>query len=168
MKPYSQTRDDRLGLHPGDWLILLLSFLLCFGALGYHLYSRREISESREVQGVFLISGAERSLWETSGDDLIRVGDLLRSENGTVILGTVEKIERIEHLRATVRDGTPVWEAHPFLTDLEITVRMKVTEKSGDGLRAGDLRMAVGGTGNYRFGTYLARSEILELREDEA
>lgn len=168
MKPYSQKTYDRGHLRLGDWIVLLLALLICLGALGYYLYSRGETMESREVKCVFLISGAERALWEERGEELIREGDHLRSENGTVILGTVEKIERKEHLRATVRDGAPVWEAHPFLTDLEITVEMTVTEKAGDGIRAGDLRIAAGGTGNFRFGTYLARAEILELMEAEA
>lgn len=160
---YGTNHDRRL--RTGDWIILVLAVLICLGAIGYYLYSEREAPAVHEISCVFLISAVERSAWESGGADRIAVGDRLRSENGTVVLGTVEKIEPKEHVRATVRKGKPMWESHPYLIDLEITVRMQVTERAGDGLRAGDLRMAAGGKGNYRFGQYLTSAELVALEE---
>ena len=152
-------------LRTGDWVILVVAILICIGALGFYLYSERKADMSHEITCVFLISAVERSAWESEGENWIALGDRLRSENGTVVLGTVERIEEKAHVRATVRKGTPTWEAHPHLIDLEITVRMRVTERTGDGLRAGDLRMAAGGRGNYRFGRYLSPAELIVLEE---
>lgn len=165
-RSFGVTQERRL--RTGDWVILLAAILICLGALGFYLYSERKADMSHEITCVFLISAVERSAWESEGENWIALGDRLRSENGTVVLGTVERIEEKEHVRATVRKGKPVWESHPHLIDLEITVRMQVTERTGDGLRAGDLRMAAGGRGSYRFGRYLAPAELVALEESDS
>ena len=151
-----------------DWIVLLLALAVLIAALGYYLYSKKESRESFEVVCVFLIPSVERQDWERYGGEWIREGDPLRSENGTVRLGEIESVEAVPHLRATVRDGIPTWEPHPYLTDLEITVRMTVTRREGDGLRAGDLRIAAGGSGNFRFGGYLSHAELISVKEKTA
>ena len=148
-----------------DAVVLLLAICLFFGALGYYLYSKREPSERVELLCSLLISGVEASEWKSYGDQWMQVGSPLYSSNGTVILGYVEEIRSREHLRLTIRDGEPVWEAHPFLEDLEITVRMSATYRQGDGLRVGDLRIAAGGRGDFRVGKLLAGAQILEVWE---
>ncbi len=149
-----------------DWLAVLLAVAVLISALGYYLYSKRESKESFEVTCVFLISSVERQAWERYGNSWIQEGAPLRSENGTVILGYVDAVAEYPHMRATVRDGNPAWEAHPDLMDAEITVRMTVTYREGDGLRAGDLRIAAGSRGNFRFGNYLTQAELISVREE--
>ena len=148
-----------------DAIALLLAVLLFLGASGFYWYSRRKSAESVELLCVFLISGMELRDWETYGNQWMQEGDPLYSSNGTVILGRLVEISQREHLKLTVREGEPVWVAHPFLTDLEIVVRISVAYRAGDGLRAGDLRIAAGGRGDFRFGGLLAGAQILEVRE---
>ena len=82
-----------------------------------------------------------------------------------MVLGSIETVTEKPHQRAVVRNGEVSWEAHPILTDLEITVRVQVSLREGDGARAGDLRMAAGSRGRYRFGGFLSAAELVEIRE---
>ena len=164
----SAVGNGKCGWSLGDFLLLFLALVLFFGALGYHLYAKKEQTEAMEVICVFRISQMERDDWEQYGKDWIFRGAPLRSENGTVVLGYVEEIAEKPCLRAMVRDGEAIWEAHPFLKDLEITVRMQASLKEGDGVRVGDLRMAAGGRGCFRFGGLLRSAELVEIREVEA
>ena len=148
-----------------DAIALLLALLLFLGALVFYWCSRRKPAESVELLCVFLISGMELRDWEAYGNQWMQVGDPLYSSNGTVILGRLAEVVQREHSVLTVRDGESVWEAHPFLMDLEIAVRISATYRGGDGLRAGDLRIAAGGYGDFRFGDLLASAQILEIRE---
>ena len=160
-------RRKQKGIQWADAIALSLAMLLFLGALGYYWYSKREPAEQVELQCALLISGLERTDWETYGDQWMKEGDHLYSSNGTVMLGRLERVEAREHFRIAVRDGEAVWEAHPFLTDVEVTVRISATHRAGDGLRTGDLRIAAGGRGDFRFGGLLAGAEILEVREVE-
>ena len=45
---------------------------------------------------------------------------------------------------------------------------MTVTRREGDGLRAGDLRIAAGGSGNFRFGGYLSHADLISVKEKTA
>ena len=148
-----------------DGIAFLLAVLLFLGAFGFYWYSKREPAESVELLCVFLISEMELRDWESYGNQWMQVGDPLYSSNGTVILGRLAEITRREHLRITVREDEPVWEVYPLLLDLEIVVRISATYREGDGLRAGDLRIAAGGWGDFRFGGLLASAQILEVRE---
>jgi hypothetical protein len=142
----------------------VLAFLLFLVALAFYLYSKHAPTEEEKITCVLRISEVDREMWETEGERLIRVGDSLRCQNGTVVMGTVETVSVIPHRYAAVRGEEPSWEDHPYLVDLEVTVEMRARSKEGDGLRVGDLRIAAGSTGEYRFGNYLARAELLEVK----
>ncbi len=161
---YFVGEKDRRSLQWWDWLTVGLALLFFIGALGFYLYSKRTPSGEEEITCVLLVSEVERSVWETQGESLIRVGDLLRCQNGTVIMGTVEEVRVKPHRYATVWNEKTSWEEHPYLLDVEVTVGMRVRPKDGDGLRVGDLRVAAGSVGEYRFGGYLARAELVEVK----
>ncbi len=148
-----------------DWVAIALALFLFLGAAGFYLYTNRSPIEEERITCTLLISGVERDTWE--GEELpIRAGDLLRCQNGTVVMGEIEAVTLLPHLYATVLEGTPSWEEHPYLLDVEVTVGMQVRESAGEGLRAGDLRIAAGSMGEYRFGRYFSRAELLEVRRD--
>ena len=148
-----------------DGIALALAIALFLGALGYYWYSKREPLERAELVCVLLISAVDRVDWECYGAQWFRVGDPFYRSNGTAILGYLERIEERPHLQLTVRDETALWEAQPFLLDLEIEVKISATHRTGDGWRAEDLRIAAGGKGDFRFGNLLSSAEILEVRE---
>ena len=53
---------------------------------------------------------------------------------------------------------------HRELADLEITVKMSGHQREGQGIRVKDIRIAAGGKGNFRFGSYFASGvEILSV-----
>ena len=163
MRDAAKEKQKRFGWE--DAVALFLAILMFLGALVYYRYSKREPPETVELICVLLISGLDVHDWEVYGNHWVQIGEPLYSSNGTVILGYVEEIHPREHLRLVIRDGEPIWEEHPFLVDLEISVRMSATYREGDGLRAGDLRIAAGGRGDFRFGDLLSGAQILEVRE---
>jgi hypothetical protein len=158
---------DRMTLRWWDLLTVSLAILFFLGALGFYFYSGRASSEKEEITCVLLITEVEKRAWEERGGEWIREGDPLRNQNGTVLLGEIEAVSARPHRYAAVRENTPSWEEHPYLVDLEVTVRMRARPKEGDGLRVGDLRIAAGSTGDYRFGGYLAKAELVEVRREE-
>ena len=161
---YAREREQRR-VRLWDWLTVGAAFLFFLGAAGFYFYTERPPTEKESITCVLLISGAERTEWE--GDEIpIRVGDRLRCQNGTVVMGEIEEIVLKSHLYAAVLEGEPSWGEHPHLVDVEVSVRMQVREKAGEGLRVGDLRVAVGSTGEYRFGRYLSRAETVEVRRE--
>lgn len=148
-----------------DWSVIIGALVIFIASLSYYLYSERDTREVYEMDCVLLISAVERDAWDDYGGEWISERDQLRTENGTTVLGEITEVAELPHMRSAVRNGVPSWEEHPYLIDLEVTVRMRLRGKSGDGLRVGDLRIAAGGRGNFRFGKLSAAAEILELRE---
>ena len=148
-----------------DWVALILAIVVFLGALCYYAYSKRTPVERAELICVFWVTGIEVADWSAYRSQWVRVGDRLYSSNGVFALGTLESVSQKPHLQLTVRDSEPTWEAHPYLVDLEISVRISATYRADDGLRAGDLRIAAGERGEFRFGNLLTEAEILEVRE---
>ena len=161
---FARERESKRG-RLWDWLAVGAAFLLFLGAAGFYFYTKRPPAKEESITCVLRISGAEGAVWE---DDAVpvRAGELLRCQNGTVVMGEIEEITVKPHLYATVLEENPSWEVHPYLVDVEVSVRMQVREEAGDGLRVGDLRVAAGSTGEYRFGRYLSRAEMVEVRRE--
>ena len=157
-------RKDRHALNLLDWLLL---FLALGGLLvaGWYVWHRRSAAENRmDILCVIRIPAMERSFLQGYGEDLIPGGSILRSENGTETLGYVQSVIIRDHMTTVLRNGEVVWENDPSLADVEVMVRMRATAEAGKGLRVGDLRIAAGGTGNFRFGNYfMAGTEILTV-----
>ena len=146
-----------------DWLVIILAMLLFFVAAGYYFYTKYLPDAQEKITCTLLIRGEERAAWEGEGEKIF-VGDSLRCQNGTVEMGRIEAVEKKPHLYAAIGEEGASWEEHPYLIDVEVLVSMYVRSKDGDGLRVGDLRVAAGSTGEFRFGRYLARAEIVEVR----
>ena len=153
-------------LTPLDWWMIGGAVVAVAVAIGIAWGSRGGGAEGElcEAEATFVVTDVEKAWIDRYGLP-VEAGEAVRSENGTTKLGTVASVERRPCLRVTVRDGEGTWEAHPNVEELVITVRMKLTDRGADGLRAGDLRMAAGSTGRYRFGGFLARAELAQLRE---
>ncbi len=136
----------------------ILSLLL---AAGYLLLRRdRERSET-PITVVMRVTGVKR---EELADLSSIIGASVRSENGSSVLGTVSSVSQTSHVRAVLRDGTPILEEDEERVDLEITVGMSGQRSAGQGIRVKDLRIAAGGKGNFRFGSYFAAGvEILSV-----
>lgn len=160
-----KSRRQRKWGQLADMVSLLLAAVLFFSALVYYFYSKRETDERVELTCVFLISDVEQADWERYGDQWFSIGDPIYSSNGTVRLGYLDAVEKRPSLHLTVHEGVPAWESHPFLIDLEVVVKMSATYRTGDGLRTGDLRIAAGEIGDFRFGDFLTDAQILEVRE---
>ena len=155
---------DRRTLRWWDWLTAGVALLLFLGALAFYLYSKQTPAEQEVITCVLLISEVERAAWEKEDEIPIRVGVPVRNQNGTALMGTVKDVLVKPNYYAAVREENPSWEEHPFLFDVEVTVEMRVRPREGEGLRAGDLRVAAGSVGEYRFGGYLARAELVEVK----
>ena len=149
-----------------DWITILLAMLLFFGAAGYYFYTKYLPERQEQIACTLLIKGVERETWEGEGGRIF-VGDTLRCQNGTVEMGRIEAVSAKSHLYAVIGEEEVSWEEHPYLLDVEVLVTMYAREKAGDGLRVGDLRIAAGSTGEYRFGRYLARAEVVEVRVEK-
>ena len=158
-----ERKERRRGFVWIDWVILVA--LLLGGALvGYRIRaSRAAATPSQPIVYTLLISTEERDF-----EDLIPIGASVTSANGTARLGKVLAISTRPSRAATVRDGRVVFVALPDRVELLVTVRADAVVREGDGLRVGDIRIAVGSAGDFRLGGYLAEgAQILSVRKGE-
>lgn len=147
-----------------DWILLVLATALLFGAVGYVWYRRSMPGEQPEVRCVIRLPAVDRAEWEAYYASAVVAGSTVRSENGTLALGTVQSVSPKEHTEAVLRKDNVVWEPVPELADIELEVRMHGTLTAGQGVRVGDLRIAAGGSGSFRIGGYFAAgAEIVSV-----
>ena len=164
MRP-KKRKEMRLQVTWIDVLLILLA--LSAAVLGaFYLFSRRRGEAEREFICTLRIPAVEKSLLEAHRGNLIPVGSTVRTENGTAALGRVREVREVPHGRAVLREGELVWENDEVLHDLELTVIMRGLLKGSEGIRIKDIRIAAGGQGSFRIGSYLARcAEILSVEE---
>ncbi len=156
-----ETRDTGTRMNAFDWTLLVIALLSLLLAVGYLLLSRSREKSETTLTVVMRVTGVKR-------EELSRlpslIGSSVRSENGSSVLGRVSSVLQTDHVRAVVRDGEAVLEADGELADLEITVKMSGHQREGKGIRVKDIRIAAGGKGNFRFGSYFASGvEILSV-----
>ena len=141
-----------------DWLILPTLLLLAFAGWKYWQSRRTASVPDLDITYTVLVSGVDDRIALVNGgwENLIPVGARITSANGTAELGRVTAIAIKPHIIATVSDGQIDFIPGLGFSDLEITVRTKATRRSGDGLRVQDIRVAAGGSGDFRVGGFLA------------
>lgn len=157
-------KQERKKLNGMDYILIFLALVLIAGAGGYAWYRLRAPEAEQEFICVLRIPAVERADWEAYGASMVMEGCKVRSENGTVVLGTVRSVELQPHMQAVVEQETVVWRELPALADIELEVRMMGALRPGSGVRVKDIRIAAGGRGSFRFGGYFAAgTEILSV-----
>lgn len=140
-----------------DWAILaVLAFGIGLAGIGIVKLQKKNAPDV-ELEGVFCLPESEEGF-------PVQVGDEVRNENGTVLLGKVTEVSVTPVKKVFLRDGEAVYDRVEGLFQTEIIVEM--TAKQSDGFRIGDLRVCAGGTGTYRIGDcYVANVRIASLQE---
>lgn len=140
-----------------DWLLLILfAAAILFGAR--FLMRRRDAAQpTAEILYTVCLYAYDSTLSETGDwNSLIPNGAVVSNAMGTAEMGRVTEVTVRQHRTATVRDGEVVMTEVPNRVDLLISVRATATETAGDGFRVKDIRIAAGGTGDFRIGSLYA------------
>lgn len=148
--------EKRVRLRVADVLLILLALAAALTATFYVRHRMKITEGAREIRCIVHISSVDLSLAEANGGELIKLGDIVLNENGTVRLGEVMGVTLLPHKRAGVREGEVTWIEDDSKIDVEVEVRMKGALKDGEGIRVKALRIAAGGRGSFRFGSYYA------------
>ncbi len=149
-----------------DRLLLLgLVALLVSGA--WFWGQRKNAAQSNvTIEYTICVENANERLQAQSPQSLIAEGAVVKSANGTAVLGNVTEINTIPHLEATVRGGTLVFLNLRDRYDLYITVVGMAVQKAGDGTRIQDIRIAAGERGDFHIGgIYAAGAQIVSVAE---
>lgn len=153
-----------------DWLLLL--FLTAAILLGARFWMRRRDAAEPTTQILYTVClyTCDAALSET-GDwsSLIPYGTTVTNAMGTAELGSVSGVTVRNSRTVAVKKGEVVTVEIPERVDLLITVRASATQKTGDGLRVNDIRIAAGGKGDFRIGELYADGASIisvEKRED--
>lgn len=154
-----KNRKIREGAHFNlfDWVLLstLTVAILLGGFTAWRQILHKEGAEG-VVKYTVLLSGAETAMLDSAmeGDALIDV--IVRSENGTAILGRVDSVRKEAHTVAVAGKRNVEFITVPDRADYYINVYADAQKKDGDGIRCSDIRIAAGDVMNLRVGTLLA------------
>lgn len=153
-----------------DWGLLgLLAAGLVGGFFALRSMSMRTDGEEGTLVYTVVISNLEDPLFSADGEtEIFAVGDPVKTQNGTAILGTVSEIRREVHRSASVAGGKIVFAEVADRFDYYVTVHSDAHRKAGDGIRIGDIRMAAGMTVTLRIGDFYAPSAQVISAEWEA
>ena len=147
----------RLGFF--DWCILTLAATLL--AAGAFVFWRRTGTLPPQV-GIECVLRLPPSVESQT----VRIGDEVRSENGTITFGKVTNVSERPYKTVFLREGTPVYDAMEGMTETEVTVWM-VAEKTSE-YSVGDIRVCAGASGAYRIGaSYFSGVRVIRLSEVE-
>ena len=141
-----------------DLLVLaLLGAMICFG--WFYFRARSQAADPNvAIEYLLLVSGADTTYFGADGDPsvLIPIGCSVKVANGTSSLGTVTAVRSEGHVEPKAEQGEVIFAQNPHRVDLYIEVRGDAVAKKGDGLRIRDVRIAAGGTGDFRIGGFMA------------
>ena len=171
MKKEKHLKKDRDGKSGRNWFDRVLFLLLAGGIILAFFAVRYLRTHDRSEWGtltytVQLSNVDVRAYGEDS--TILREGDRVRSQNGTVVLGTVTSLERRPHRETVVENGTLSTVELPTRADFLITVTASASRRSGDGIRVGDIRIAAGSEMTIRVGDFLASSVVVTRVDWEA
>ncbi len=93
------------------------------------------------------------------------VGDGVRNENGTVLLGRVVSVEQRPLETWVLRDGRLLREISSEKVNLLVGMRSEGRLRAGAGVRIGSIRLAAGMSGYFRIGRFSASATVLSLQE---
>ena len=167
---FEATRETRKRLNWFDYFLIAALLLLLLGAVGVgFLFGARSEGDTGQLTYTVVLSGVEFN----DPTPLFAIGDSVKNENGTFVLGKIVGIEKDAHRVPGVRGGRVVFVDASDRTDCYVTVASDAIRRSGDGIRVGDVRMAAGERMNLRFGSFLHYGAqivhvLWEEDEDEA
>lgn len=116
---------------------------------------RSDRTEESEWLCLLRVTDVQSELLET-GVLPVRVGDPVRNENATLILGQVEQVTELPRAEETLEGAQGA--------SLEVLVRMRGRLMGSKGLRVQEVRIAGGGHGFFRLGRLAAaNAEILSV-----
>lgn len=142
-----------------DITVCAIAALFVIGAAYFILRARTQERISAPLSYTVRIVGVPTNLIDTSS--LITAGDSVFSENGTLPLGSVEKVETQPHRKAVVQNGVIVLREVPDLIDIDVTVDAIGFYGTGYGWRVSDVRIAAGAQGTFRIGRYYAANATI-------
>lgn len=150
-----------------DWGICVLLALIAIAAAYFALRTRGDQGQKHAtVTYTVRIAGTDASLLTDAS--MIAAGDAVFSENGTLPLGTVTRVQTAPHRRAVVRDGEIILTDVPQRIDLDVTVSGMGSYTSGRGWRISEVRVAAGETGSFCIGGYYAaRATVIDVSVSE-
>lgn len=165
-------KEGAVHLHRFNWFDWLLLGLILIGIVAgifiFRFFSKGDAQETGTITYTVIVSSVESDLF-SEGEDVILVGDQVRSQNGTAVLGEVESFRRVPHQIAAVENGKVVFAQDPHLEDYYVTVRSQATRKTGDGIRVGDIRLAAGMKVTLRIGDfYISSAEMISVEWEAA
>lgn len=114
---------------------------------------------------VLQISNVPTRDLELYGGVPFSVGDSVRNENGTVLLGRVVSVEQRPIEDWVLRDGKLLREISSEKVTLLVGMRSEGSLRAGSGVRIGSIRLAAGMSGYFRIGRFSAGATVLSLRE---
>lgn len=152
----TEMKEARRSFSAADalWMLLIaaLTVLVLVGVLSVS----RGGAQTCEIVYVLRIRDVDPTLVAEGTEQLIPVGAEVYNENGTACLGHVEAVTVREDKRVTVKDGALVFAPKENGVVLEIAVRGVGRAREGEGVRILDVRIAAGGVGGFRLGSYYA------------
>ena len=146
-----------------DWLILLAVLL---GVALFAMFFRSQASAGEAeltAEYVLLLPPDEKN-------PQIMPGTVVKNENGTVTLGKVTEVRILPYREPFLRDRKIVYGEVGDLKAAEVSVMTVVSRRAGQGLRAGEIRIAAGSIGNFRLGNrFISGAKVLSVQvSDEA
>lgn len=153
-----------------DWLLLVLFIGAIIGGAWYWLARSRAAEPTQKIEYVLKISGIREQYAEENGgwDALIPRDTQVTTANGTAVLGSVTAVDSRAHVEAGVRDGNLTFVVCEGMCDLYVTVYGLGINRTGDGICISDVRIAAGGSGDFRIGAlYASNAAIISVRRLE-
>ena len=149
-----------------DAVIVALMLAVLVGAVAIFNRNRQDRANVIEIEYRLLLSDMQIYEGLVNPWENWRAGDAVYNQNGTAVLGAVECVELLAHREPTVQNGRIVLEAVPDRADVIVSVKALAKERTGDGLRVRDIRIAAGGVGDFQIHSCrLAGAQILSVRE---
>ena len=142
-----------------DITVCAIAALFVIGVAYFILREHTRERISAPLSYTVRIFGVPTNLIDTSA--LIIAGDSVFSENGTLPLGNVKKINVQPHRKAVVQNGVIVLAEVPDLIDIDVTVDAIGFYGTGQGWRVSDVRIAAGAQGTFRIGRYYAANATI-------
>ena len=161
-------KERKTRLSGVDWAIILFTLLLVVGgaffAYRFFIGTENAITISYRICLSALPGEDSGGSWRNR----LTVGAPVYSENGTAFLGNLTAVEIREHKDVMLLENEIKTVTVPQKYDVLVTVKAQATLQAGNGFRVSDIRIAAGGIGTFRIGSYLARyAKIYSVRAGE-
>ena len=162
-----ERKDERSkSLNWLDWSLLSLAVLsVVCGFFLVRWLSGDASGEAVEVVYIVTVSEVDVELYENA--PLFFVGEYVTSQNGTAILGEIVETQIVPHRRFVVQNNKTELVEEEGVVDHLVTVRSTGRRREGDGVRIGDIRIAVGMHLTLRIGDFYAQNSMVSAMQWE-